>query len=261
MFRNYKKRYSMNARVTFNTNETKYTDPSYKGLPVIQTRGPLVERYLEQIFNTIACSINQQARTFATRFELLIPQSTINWDSSLISRFIDFLKYEIKKDLKRRCINPANCQPRFAWAKERESSHNYHYHVLLILNKDCYFRSGRIDSDNDNLAMRIQRSWSKALDMDEGKGRGLVHFPANRDYILDNRKPEFLQQLSNLFHRASYLAKEETKPFNDGTRHFSCSHLTPLPYGFDLEEIINFHKVQFNGMNIAQYLNSTDLID
>lgn len=225
----------MSTRLKLNKNERQYLEDTYKGLPVIDYRGPLVERYLEKTFRTLESALSDYPRIFATRFDLMLPSGTSNWPSTVISRFIDNLKYEVNAFLKERGIPRDKCLPRFVWSKERNTSLNNHYHFLLILNKDVFFTSGRVESDNLNLVSRIQISWSKALGLDFSNGYPLVHFPRNRDYRVDRNSADFLPNLSMLFSRASYLAKEESKLYQDGTRHFGCSHSSSRSNSYSLQ--------------------------
>ena len=225
----------MNTRLELNPNEKRYLNASYKTLPVIDYRGPLVEGYLEKTYRTIESALADYPRVFATRFDLMLPSGSEGWPSSVISRFIDNFKYELTSSLKQQGIAREKCVPRFVWAKERDTSHNNHYHILLILNKDAFFTSGRIGSENTNLVSRIQHSWSKALGLEFSAGYPLVHFPQKRDYRVNRNSPSFLSELAALFYRASYLSKEDTKMYQDGTRHFGCSHLSLPKNGYSLE--------------------------
>lgn len=226
----------MNTRLPQNSNEKRYFQSRYRGLPVIGYRGPLVEGYLEKIHQTIESSLNQYPRVFATRFDLMIPKDMHNFSSSIISRFLDYLKAIIGLHLKSLGMKSEKCQPRIVWAKERNHSMNSHYHVLLLLNRDVFHTSGRLGSENLNLISRIESSWAKALSLSFGEVQGLVNFPRNRDYKLDRNSPDFYVQLADLFYRASYLAKEESKAYEDGSRHFSCSQGNRSANGFDMAQ-------------------------
>ncbi len=249
----------MNTRLLHNRNETRYCNPTYRGLHVIDHRGPLVEKYLEMTFRTLECALGQYPKTFATRFELLFPKHTDNWSSEVISKFTEALKADINAFLRIRGEKPEKCKPRLIWAKERNKSSNSHYHVVLLLNKDVFFTSGKVVSKNYNMAKRIEAAWAKALGFKFERVPGLVNFPKNRDYIVNTGDKDFLQQLTNLFYRASYLAKEDTKEYCDGSRHFSCSHLTSLPASFSLSEVIQYHKGIVYGMPLDHYLKSNEI--
>ncbi|MEY8239148.1 MAG: inovirus Gp2 family protein [Cycloclasticus sp.] len=248
----------MNTRLTLNRNEIRYDSPSFRGLHVINHRGPLVMKYLESNFRTVECALAQYPRTFATRFELLFPQKTEGWQTDVISKFTEALKSEIGSYLREKGLRADSCKPRFIWAKERSRSLNPHYHVMLFLNKDVFFRSGNIVSENWNLVRRIESAWARALGVTYQEISGLVHFPKNRDYIVNVRHENFLQQLTDLFYRASYLAKEDTKEYSDGTRHFSCSHFTQPAYPSSLDSLIQYHKRNTCGILEGSYLLTSE---
>jgi hypothetical protein len=224
----------MNTRLPQNPNETRYNQSTYRGLPVIDRRGPLVEKYLDKTYQTIESALSQYPRVFATRFDLMFPSHMQNWPSTVISRFLDYLKADVESYLKAHGMSIDKCKLRIVWAKERNSSMNSHYHVLMLFNRDVFFKSGRVDSDNPNTVNRIESAWAKALNIPFGLARGLVNFPRNRDYSLNRNSPQFYQQLAVLFFRASYLAKEDTKDYNDGSRHFSCSQAGRVEQSFDM---------------------------
>lgn len=225
----------MNTRLPLNPNEKRYQQTKYRGLPVIDYRGPLVEKYLERTYRTIESTIAQYPRVFATRFDLMFPVGMQNWPSSVISRFLDYFKALVESHLKSQGMKSERCQPRIVWAKERNTSMNSHYHVLLLLNNDVFHMSGRLGSENLNMISRIESAWAKALGLAFEDVQGLVNFPPNRDYKLDRNSPNFYPQLAGLFYRASYLAKEDTKDYEDGSRHFSCSQRGRFSQGFDME--------------------------
>jgi len=236
----------MNTRLTLNSNETRYTQASYRDLPVITHRGPLVEKYLEKTYQTIESMLAQYPRVFATRFDLMFPMHMQNWSSNVISRFLDYFKVDVESHLKARGMIGDKCKLKFVWAKERNSSMNSYYHVLLLLNRDVFFKSGRLVSDNPNTVNRIEGAWARALGLPFNQIGGLVHFPKNRDYSVCRDKPDFYPQLAALFRRASYLAKEDTKVYEDGSRSFSCSHRVALPGGFSLAALVEQSKVNLN---------------
>ncbi len=237
---------TMNTRLALNSNETRYIQANYRNLPVIDYRGPLVEKYLEKTYQTIESMLAQYPRVFATRFDLMFPAHMQSWSSNVISKFIDYFKAGIESYLKACGMEVDKCRPMFVWAKERNNSMNSHYHVLLLLNRDVFFRSGRIVSDRPNTVSRIEAAWAKALNLSFEQARGLVNFPPNRDYAINRNSPDFYLQLADLFYRASYLAKEDTKTYEDGSRSFSCSHKVELPDNFNLAALVEHGKASLN---------------
>lgn len=71
---------------------------------------------------------------------------------------------------------------------------------------------------------RMQEAWASALKCEVEQVQGLVEIPKNAEYRVDrNVRPGNVDQLPELFHRASYLCKAATKRYGDGAHGFGCS--------------------------------------
>ncbi|MEC5321459.1 inovirus Gp2 family protein [Brenneria populi subsp. brevivirga] len=202
--------------------------------------GPLNYNYLDKIIEVIDRAIAEHPRTFALRFDLHLPdiqQNDINGqygiagrnDAAVISRFIDSLKAHIRADITRRSRNARvhPCTMRYVWVREFNPLstiiEKWHYHVLILLNKDTYAYPGNYQ-DNNNLASMIINAWASALRLNEGECKNLVHIPENPYYYLNSREPiTFQENRGRLIYRISYIAKLKTKSTDDGYRSFGCS--------------------------------------
>ncbi|GAA5192736.1 inovirus Gp2 family protein [Ferrimonas gelatinilytica] len=209
----------------------------------INSHGPLDQRYLERIHQTIHHSVNDYPRTLALRVDLRLPGDTQNMDPmeqdtpdhfadtdpSVISRFMASLNAKIQADLSKKKnagkrIYP--CKVRYVWAREQNREHKTHYHTLLLFNNDAYFTLGDYrDLNNVCMATRIIHAWCSALRVDPMEFATLVHFPDNPLYYLNRNSSseEFQQSFNELFYRASYLAKKKSKIYGTGFRNFGCS--------------------------------------
>jgi hypothetical protein len=205
----------------------------------IQTRcGLLDDNYLEKIRRTIEHAINEHPRTFAVRVDLRLPNleyfialdiDTPNPysfnNTNVISRFIDSLKAHIKADLNRKARQEKRvhrCSPRIIWCKERDTSINEHFHLLVLLNKDTYHRLGCYGVTG-SLASMLVDAWASALGCDYEDAQRLVHFPENSGYYVHRHHDEFEQEFCDVFYRTSYLAKINTKEYGNKERSFGCS--------------------------------------
>ena len=198
---------------------------TFNGLPIYTKKGDVVVNYLEKIYDTIDKAITEYPRTMAVRIDLRLPQSLFINNSSMIKNFMASLDSQIQADLsrkKREGIRVRSCNVRHAWAKEKCTALNHHYHLVLFFNKDVYNCLGDFNNKN-NLSYKIKKAWSSALDVDIDEGSRLVNFPANLLYWLDKNAKNYDTVLDDLFYRTSYLAKLKTKNFGDGTRSFGCS--------------------------------------
>lgn len=196
--------------------------------------------YLDKIIEVIDRSVAKHPRTFALRFDLHLPDIQQNDiygqyrvtgrnDAAVISRFIDSLKAHIRADIARRRrntrVHPSTI--RYVWVREFNPSsviiRKWHYHVLILLNKDTYAYPGNYQ-DNNNLASMIVDAWASALRLNEKECISLVHFPKKPYYHLNRRDPiTFHEKRGQLIYRVSYMAKLATKSTEDGYRSLGYS--------------------------------------
>ncbi len=215
----------MLKRLSDNTNIRLHTDKEYRGLTVLDNYGPLSEPYLERMYLTINKAMEQHTRMLAIRFDLTIPEWMGIIHTDVISKFIASLGSQIEADLNakaRKGNREIPCTVRYIWAREQVSSHHWHYHCVILLNKDAYFTLGDITASEGNTAARIHKAWARALGIDFHSVRGLVEFCG--EYYLDRNNPWNEIELSRLFEACSYLAKVATKQFGDRTKNFSSSN-------------------------------------
>ncbi len=199
----------------------------YKGYPILTNRGPLVEGYLEQTLTVIHNAVAEHPRTLAIRVDLRLPMYHQVVNSDLMSKFTESLKAQIRADLLRKEAQGKRvyrCSLRYIWVRERSSSANPHFHVLLLLNMDAYFTLGDFTVEHGrNMATRIKKAWASALGIKVEQVAGLVEFPKNPVYRLNYYADNFDQVKADLFRRVSYFAKLETKEYGTGSRSFGCS--------------------------------------
>lgn len=230
----------MPIRHPFNPNLTLHYGDTWRRLPVLGKHSPFINEYLEAILQTMMLSAKDYPRLFPLRFDLHFP---VGWDDdgAAISRFMASLKAKIEADLHRRQRQrkdrrKISCRLRFVWVRERATSLLPHYHVFIFLNRDAYFTLGNFKSvkwlpgddmplpdERMNMAVRIKEAWGSALGVPFAADAGLVHFPGNCSYSLDINSPSYWQDFGDVFQRASYFAKVDTKHYGDRSRNFDCS--------------------------------------
>ena len=213
---------------------------TYLDMPCQDGCGEFNNEYLNKINHAMQITTSEYNRVFAFRVDLRLPSDLENYHirhaddpchrytkmRGDVSRFIESFKSIIKCDLiakVKRGKRVYACKPRFIWCKERNESISYHYHMLILLNKDAYFTLGTFDSDT-SMAFKVQKAWSSALGLiDVNHAKRLVHFPANSSYFIDRNSELFERQYEDLFYRTSYLAKVETKDYGGKQRNFGYS--------------------------------------
>tara|TARA_R110001583_G_scaffold87190_3_gene227839 strand:- start:1712 stop:2380 length:669 start_codon:yes stop_codon:yes gene_type:complete len=218
--------YTKNQRVKANTNLTLMSDRYYKGYEVLTFKGPLIREYLDSLIATIHNALNEYPRGFAIRFDLRFPH---NWDFTKnnnpeLKRFIASLKAKIKHDRSRSDQLYARVHDttvRCVWANEYGQEGKPHYHFLILLNRDAYSTLGHFDSDLENMSSRIRGAWASALAITWEQSAGLVEFPKNSTYRINNTEGD--PATAELVMRASYLCKAATKQYGDRRHSFGYS--------------------------------------
>lgn len=219
----------MNNRLTANRNLHLHYESTYRGFNCIRSRGPLIVEYLDPIFTVIHRALNDHPRTLVVRIDLLFPRFyKCDDDNSVITRFIEKLRYCINADCRQRRANGARVHDtrlRYIWCREETDESDGHYHMLLFVNRDTYFQLGNPDSFDKGLAGMINTAWASALKLDHWNAIGTVNFPENLLYHLQERSPDFAQVFQDVFNRASYLAKAKTKTYGNRYRSFGVSQI------------------------------------
>ncbi|MBA4500878.1 inovirus Gp2 family protein [Marinobacterium marinum] len=215
-------------KLTHNPNLSLFTQPVYRGLPVLASpEYPCVLEYLESAWKLLARTKKEYNRIYAVRIELLYPaniKAIGTEDNQVMERFkkaldsrVQWRSKMLKRDGKR--VHP--CRVRMIWAREQDRSPNPHYHLVLLLNRDRYFRLGSYDQDADNLYALVHAAWSSAIDLQTGGVEGFMHIPKNADYHLSSNDGYAAEP--DLFKRISYLCKVRTKVYGERYHGFGVS--------------------------------------
>ena len=214
-----------------NTNLHLYRQPTYRGLPLMVDKGPFVDEYLSSLLGVIQMALTQYPRVMAFRVDLTLPRDkdlpVYANTNKVISRFIESFSAKIehhRSQLREQKKDTRDCRVRYAWAREVGMMGRPHYHLVFLLNHDAYHRPGRLQSARRNLVARLQEVWASALGLSVDQVEGLVHITDNATYRIYRDVPEDkVDELPELFRRASYLCKEATKSYGDRQRGFGTS--------------------------------------
>ncbi|WP_417276526.1 YagK/YfjJ domain-containing protein [Castellaniella sp.] len=96
-------------------------------------------------------------------------------------------------------------------------------HVILLVNKDIYYKLGDFNEDDGTLASIIRKSWCSALGISYPEMKHLVDISRFNPIYLNLNSPLSSDQLSNLNQLISYISKEATKQYGQDQRSFGCS--------------------------------------
>ncbi|WP_417534311.1 inovirus Gp2 family protein [Marinobacterium stanieri] len=211
-----------------NPNLTLFTHSLFRGLPVQASEVyPCVLEYLESAWQVLERTKQEYNRIYAVRLELLYPANTKaagTEDNQVMERFKKALDYRIQHRSARqyRAGKRAHpCRARIIWAREQHNSFNPHYHVVLLLNRDRYFRMGRYDRNADNLYALVHAAWSSAIARQTEGVEGVIHVPDNAGYYLLSSDGYAAEP--ELFKRISYLCKVKTKVYGERYHGFGVS--------------------------------------
>ena len=178
----------------------------YGGYPLLEYDGVNPGYYqtiLDKMIKRLAFMLERHSQVLAVRLVVRFPvEVTANADNGCFQYFME--EY-------RRYLKLKDFDPQYVWVREQASSHNPHYHVLLLLNgnKIRYYR----------YPARANEIWSGALFKYYGQDcrcNGLIEVcSAGYDGIAMNhgirlsRDNEALTQ--EAYRICSYLAKANTK--------------------------------------------------
>jgi len=209
-----------------NISLTLSNEATYQGLAVQHQFKPLIIEYLDGIWDTIGFAVTHHHESYAVRVDLNFPEGRRYDTNVVITKFFASLKAQIENNIiarRRGGVRVHDCKLRYVWVREKNSSVNHHFHVLLFLNKQTYNTIGNINHDQGNMSARIRKAWASALGCSYEEAKKGVHFPKNRNYFLNYKLPTFPQEVAALIYRASYMAKLYSKDFTDGKRNFGRS--------------------------------------
>ncbi|EPU4807222.1 inovirus Gp2 family protein [Vibrio cholerae] len=225
----------MNVRSRKNKNLRLTNKKTFLGRPIQTEHGPLYVDYLEKMHDTIDLALGEYPRLMAIRVDLRFPKLRNNEKSgNVMTDFLRSLQSQIDHSGKRKKregsarVHP--CKVRIAWVRERSSSINDHYHLVLMFNKDRFNWLGKTQTQQENLGSFIVEAWARVAGVDYEEANGLVHFSKrkNSDSVVIHRlncnTDDFDDAFDEFFKHISYLAKENTKHFGSGRRNFGHSH-------------------------------------
>jgi hypothetical protein len=190
-------------------------------------KGPFVQQYLQRLKDTIDLASNQYSRVLALRIDIRLPQVDDPLGRAIsnlvITRFFESFESKIQHNrdqAKKRNKWAHDTKVRYVWAREFGRGTRPHWHVVLLLNGDAFYKIGRFQVDRPTLKSRLDEAWASALGCSVEAVEGLIHHPVGGQWRLERG-----DQLTfvSLFHRASYICKAATKQYGDRSRSFGCS--------------------------------------
>lgn len=161
--------------------------------------GPMNCTYLRRSLDVVSDTLARYPRVYALRVDLRFavesPEDDADTltclqraDPSVITRFMESLKSQLRADHYRQKRRGTPSLPAFIWCREQDTSASPHYHLMLLFNKDVYaFLGDYRDYDANNMGTRIQKAWCSALSLPYPDNATLVNFPDNPQYRFDRQ--------------------------------------------------------------------------
>ena len=211
-----------------NNNLKLFFGEAYEGFDVLQQRGPLVEDYLSRALYVARLALLKHPRTFAFRVDLRFPSDWDFGDSSgnePLERFFASLRAKILHNRKLRAEESEHAHSTalsYVWCREIGEQGVPHYHLVIVLNRDAFFKLGKFKIGRKNLYNLLVEAWASSLGLLAQEAVGLVHIPENHAYKLTSDDRD---TFNDFFYRVSYLCKAETKQFGDGSHSFGTSRI------------------------------------
>jgi len=175
---------------------------------------------LQAIEALLGHMIQSHNKVFFIRLDLTYPAySAYEYPgkNDLISRFIESLSLYHKRK---------KHDPKYLWVRERSSTGQVHYHLMLLLNGDYVQNAHGVLVHANNL-------WQRCLNVENAKG--LVHLCTSAEghydpyggVMIKRNATEYTQVHATCFERASYLAKRYSKGGAPAyVNEFGCSRLS-----------------------------------
>jgi len=197
---------------------------------------PIDGYMFNKLLNMVYDTLEKHKRIMAVRTDMRFAQSHVNGEPDLplcfqrddmqaITRFYESLKSQLRADHNRSRREGDRTLPSYGWCRERDTSVQPHYHLMLLFNADVYGYLGNYQELNaKNMATRIQKAWCSAIGLAHEDYSTLAEFPPNAVYRFSrfdalDRNPVYWGFLIRL----AYLAKTRTKDVHSGYRNFGTS--------------------------------------
>lgn len=195
---------------------------------------------LEKIISVVRSAIEHNSRVLAFRVEMHLPSDFVHqiifrehpeYGGVVIKAFFEEFNKLLNLDVREQVLNGKRIRctdVRYIWAREQtDDAPVPHYHMMIFLSREAYYKLGRFDSEVMNLANKIRMAWHRAVYEENVtiqfcQNRGLVHFPDNAEYRCDKDDEESIRKM---LLRAAYLAKNETKRRGCRYRCFGGSNI------------------------------------
>lgn len=203
------------------------TDSHYRGLPLLNQQNYETKGYYNDILESIYARINHMVATnskvLMTRVDVKFPQELqATPDNQCFQDFLESYIRQLKNQAKLKDYSKRKYfHSQYLWTREVDSSHNHHYHLLLLINSNSirHFRG----------VQQMTAYWANSLNKFygyTGNAQGCIWYCKNglgETITIDRNNPALI---ALAFQLGSYLAKKSTKNLNlNNINSWSCSRI------------------------------------
>ena len=175
----------------------------YKGHPVMTRefiQHPYNEEHLKKNLELMDAAVKRHNKVFSWRMDIHMPVSNDKVKVKKAPReFIkEFLSCYTNK------LARMGLDPDYVVKMEQKSSGNPHFHAQFLAD-------GNKVKDHKHLALMGEELIERQLKMDQGDGKGLIHYNSGSkdSYMIRRNSPCYNEQFDACFKRMSYLAKQD----------------------------------------------------
>ena len=177
---------------------------------------------LDKIWGLLDYMTKHHGKVFFTMFELNYPANSLGMypeDNDAISKFSEALMRHYGQDRR-------GYDPKYLWVRERSSSNQYHYHMIVLLDGNkCRNAHGIHEKAIELWGLRLGRDANGLVQL----CRSHVHDNGYGGVQLIRNSPDYQQVFDHCFQCGSYFAKAYSKGFSAAyVNEYGCSRLPCL---------------------------------
>ena len=193
-------------------NQQNYSTPGY------------YTEILDAICSRIRHAVATNSKVLMTRVDVKFPKEVqANPDNNCFQDFLESYIRQLKNQAKLKDYSKRKYfYPQVVWTREIDTSHNQHYHLLLLINANAiqYFKG----------VQQMTAYWAKSLNKFygyTGDAQGCIYYCKNglgETITIDKNNPA---SIAVAFQLGSYLAKVNTKDQKlNHINSWSCSRIS-----------------------------------
>lgn len=219
----------MTKRSPHNHNHTLHYDTVFKGFHLHMANAPYIQEFLERLYIVMLRSLENHRRILAVKFDLHLPANANPYmQRNPITDFIDRVKAGIasyQNSLKRQGKRVYPTEVEYVAKIEQVGSDREHYHVVIFVNKDTFYKVGNLSCvDPTQLGQIIRQAWLKTHGLPIYSPAALFHTTNPVFRVLYGPLNANDETHKEAFLHYSYLCKEQSTKYQGKRQSFYSSN-------------------------------------